>query len=103
MTHVSYSNLAAPFTPQEIQDAINKMGSWKAPGQYEIPLGVYKENWDTLGPHITSLALQMLQGLQSMAPFNYTDIVLIPKNMHTISPADFYPISICNTRSMLKG
>lgn len=44
LTRASYSILSAPFTVQEIQDAVNKMDPWKAPGPDGIPLGVYKDN-----------------------------------------------------------
>lgn len=39
----------------------------------------------------------MLQGQLFLAPFNYTDIVLIHKHVHPYNPADFRPINFCNT------
>lgn len=39
----------------------------------------------------------MLQGQLSIVPFNYIDVVLIPKNDHPTNLADFRPISLCNT------
>lgn len=50
-----------------------------------------------VGPMITQIALKILTSVQSVDPFNYSDLVLIPKSNNINTPPDFRPIGVCNT------
>lgn len=89
--------LNAFFTATEIKSTVWKLGTWKAPGLDAIQIGFLKNNWNLVGNSITHLALQILLGSQYLHPYNYTDMVLIPKSQITQTPNDLRPIGLCNT------
>lgn len=46
-------NLAKPFTSKEIKTTTWKLGAWNTLGPNDIPIGLYKQNWDLVENLVT--------------------------------------------------
>lgn len=73
------------------------MGHCKILGPYGIHIRFYKDNWSLVGPYIIQTALKIVSGQQTLNPFNYYDLFIIPKSNNTNTQNDFCPIGLCNT------
>jgi len=71
--------LLQPFTAKEIHAAVFMMGANMALGPYGLTTGFYQFHWETLGPSVTAMVLNFLDGGVMPESINSTTIVLIPK------------------------
>lgn len=99
----SNSNLSEPFSDNEIKVATSQLGQWKTPSPDGLPVGFFAKNWDLVGCDVIRLVRGMASGSISTSDFNYTDIVLIHKVQEQVTPADFRPISLCNSMRFYEG
>lgn len=89
-------DLNAEFTREEIVAAIGQMHSTKAPGPDGLPALFYQKFWEIVGNDTVEVILNYLNGSTSLAPLNFTNIVLIPKVKSPRLMSEYRPISLCN-------
>lgn len=85
----------------EVKHALFSMTPWKAPGPDGYPVGFYRHNWDIIGNNLTTFVKHIWQNPVDIAPFNTTDICLIPKIDKPEYINQFRPISLCNVNYKL--
>ena len=88
--------LAAPFTREEVTQALTQMHPNKAPGPDGMNALFYQSFWGTIGEDVIDKIMRFLNNVDDIGEVNQTHIVLIPKKKHCESPGDFRPISLCN-------
>lgn len=88
--------LCAPFTEEEVSNALFQIGPLKAPGTDGFPARFYQRNWAALKSEITAVVLEFFVSGSMPEGVNDTAIVLIPKVPHPKELKDFRPISLCN-------
>lgn len=88
--------LAAPFSSDEIWEALKDMGELKAPGADGMPVVFYKRFWSLVGSKVKEEVLQVLNGAAMLVGWNDTVIVLIPKTASPEKLKELRPISLCN-------
>lgn len=88
--------LDAPYTPEEVQNALFGIAPWKAPGPDGFRASFFQSNWDLVGELTTSLCLQILNGSISIGDLNTTYLILILKVKHPRLVTNYRPISLCN-------
>lgn len=91
-------NLAAPFSSDEVWEALKEMGDLKAPGPGAdgMPVIFYKKFWSLVGTKVKEEVLGVLNGAAMPVGWNDTVIVLIPKTTMPEKLKDLRPISLCN-------
>lgn len=87
--------LDGPFGSEEVKEALFDMNPFIAPGIDGFNLMFFQKHWHIIGPEITNICLQVLNGGDFPADWNETIIVLIPKVGSPSSMGDFRPISLC--------
>ena len=87
--------LLAPFSGEEIWNALVSIGDLKAPGADGMPSIFYKKFWSLIGERVKKV-LDVLNG--GSIPYGWNDIiiVLIPKTSSTKMLKDLRSISLCN-------
>ena len=88
--------LCAPFSEEEVSDALFQIGPLKAPGMDRFPARFFQRNWSELKPQIIAAVLDFFVSGILPEGVNDTAIVLIPKVSHPKELKDFRPISLCN-------
>lgn len=96
VTHEMNEVLIAPFTGNEIWEALQGIGDLKAPGADGMPSIFYKKFWSLIGDKVKYEVLNVLNGGPMPQGWNDTIIVLIPKNNNPQNLKDLRPISLCN-------
>ncbi|KAA3467778.1 reverse transcriptase [Gossypium australe] len=81
--------LTVAYTSEEIREVVFEMGVTKAPGEDGFPTLFYKKCWHIIGDEIRN-------GDMKVSSFNFTNIMLIPKNSNPLNMMHFRPISLCN-------
>ncbi|MCH80961.1 hypothetical protein A2U01_0001739, partial [Trifolium medium] len=89
--------LAAPFTNDEVRNALFAMQPWKAPGPDGFPAGFYQKAWATVGSSVCNFVCGVWNNPSAVSSVNQTDICLIPKVDNPEYVTQFRPISLCNT------
>lgn len=90
------SSLIKPYTAAEVECALFMMGASKAPSPDGFHVGFYQLHWDVLGPDVTTVVLDFLNGGVLLEVINKTTIALIPKVKHPQEMKNYRPISHCN-------
>ena len=90
------ASLCAPYTNEEVKQALFQMFPTKSPGPDGFPAHFFQKNWDVCGEEVTKVVLRVLNGEDSPGVVNSTFIVLIPKVSNPTSLSHFRPISLCN-------
>ncbi|XP_057419187.1 uncharacterized protein LOC130713437 [Lotus japonicus] len=88
--------LNAPFTREDVEEALFQMHPNKAPGIDGLPALFYQKFWHIVGDDVVNFCLQVLSGQMSPGMINQTLIVLIPKVKKPLHANQFRPISLCN-------
>ena len=96
LSNEDWANLTRPFTQSDIDQAVNSMGSLKAPGPDGFQALFYQKNWETVAPKMYTMALDALAGKGLPPSINETFLALIPKDDNPESPSQFRPIGLCN-------
>lgn len=79
------SILEASYNNAKVEEAINQMTPWKSATLDDLKASFLNYHWVTIKGDILKLVHKILLGLVSIANFNLTNIVLIPKeNTQTI-------------------
>ncbi|XP_026417369.1 uncharacterized protein LOC113312850 [Papaver somniferum] len=73
------------------------MTLWTAPGPNGFPSGFYKQNLNLLENDVWETVKSFFHSKHLLKEMNHTFISLIPKVNKPTSPADFRPISLCNS------
>lgn len=81
------NGLLAPFTAEEVWDALFKIGDLKAPGPNVLHAVFYKRFWDMLGDDLIKEVLQVTNTSLVTIGWNNTTIVMISRveNLHKVS------------------
>lgn len=88
--------LLAPYSINEIFEALQSMHPCKAPGPDGLNPMFFQKFWDIVGDDVSRAVLHILQGNDVPNSLNHTHIVLIPKLPNPTRLSDFRPISLCN-------
>ena len=79
VTDAMNAKLCAPFTDEEIEAALFRMGPTKAPGPDGLPAMFYQKHWALLKEDVCAAIREFLAGQAAPTGFNDTVIVMIPK------------------------
>uniref|UniRef100_A0A803Q7R9 Reverse transcriptase domain-containing protein n=1 Tax=Cannabis sativa TaxID=3483 RepID=A0A803Q7R9_CANSA len=97
LNDLQYNFLNAPFTDEEVRDALFQLFGDKSTGLDGFNAYFYQKNWDTLRDDLRKAILDILNNNASMSSINNTLIALIPKKANDSSLKDFRPISLSTT------
>lgn len=61
LTQAELRALNLPFTTAEVEDAIRRMGQFKAPGPDGFQPGFYQHCWDVVGNSVTKFVLDFFR------------------------------------------
>uniref|UniRef100_A0A803Q1H3 Reverse transcriptase domain-containing protein n=1 Tax=Cannabis sativa TaxID=3483 RepID=A0A803Q1H3_CANSA len=87
------SNLASPFTADEIKNALFTISGDKAPGSVGLNAHFYQKNWNVLGKDLCTALFNVFNNHSDLSTINGTTLVLIPQK----KIRDFRSISLCST------
>ena len=88
--------LGAPYTGEEICEALFQMHPTKAPGPDDMCALFYQKSWSIVGEDVIKKVLDLLNDGGDISSVNHTYIALIPKKKQCETPVDYRPISLCN-------
>uniref|UniRef100_A0A803Q138 CCHC-type domain-containing protein n=1 Tax=Cannabis sativa TaxID=3483 RepID=A0A803Q138_CANSA len=88
--------LIAPFTKDDVLQAMRVIHPHKAPGNDGMPGLFYRKFWPIIGEEVTTVCLGILNEGKSVEDINDTLICLIPKLPKPTHMSEFRPISLCN-------
>ncbi|KAA3476719.1 reverse transcriptase [Gossypium australe] len=88
-------SLIAPYTEDEIVEALKGTGPTKASDFDGFPAIFYKKFWHIVGKDTCDCCMEMLNRGRSLKEINKTVLVLIPKTSNPINLKNFHPISLC--------
>lgn len=91
------SSLQAPFTAQDIKEAIDDIHGTKSPGNDEFSSAFFHTHWDKVGESVVQAVNHFLNTGFLLKEWNQTIIVLIPKTNPPEEVNHLRPISLCNT------
>jgi hypothetical protein len=96
------SDLDAPFSSQEIRDAVFSLPSVKAPGPDGFIGAFFKSCWEIIKADITAAIVHMSHLREGCVGLvNSANIILIPKKTDASSVGDFRPISLIHSLSKI--
>lgn len=84
-----YQSLDKPVTIEEIEQAILKANSDKAPGVDDLNACFYKICWEIIREDVTNAILKFFQSGQFLRQINITFITLLPKTSNPTSFSNF--------------
>ena len=80
----------------ELWDTLQDMKRNASPGPDGFNVEFYMATWDWIGDDVTNLVHSFYQSGVMPPHINDTHIVVIPKKLVSLVPADYRPISLCN-------
>jgi hypothetical protein len=96
VTQEDNDRLVAPFTREELKEALFQMHPDKAPGPDGFNPTFYQQFWNICGDDIFEVAKEWLDRGYFPSSLNETNICLVPKCENPASMKDLRPISLCN-------
>ena len=96
LTEAQIRLLAAPYTGEEVREALFRMHPTKAPGPDGMSAVFFQKFWHVVGKDVIDETLEILNNNGVVGSINQMHIVLIPKKKTCLYPADYRPISLCN-------
>lgn len=96
MSNDQLAHLDKPYLGSEVKQAVFAMNPYKAPGPDGFQALFFQKYWDTTGPNLMELVLNVLKGSNFPDGFNETFLVLIPKVPNPQSMTQLRPIGLCN-------
>ena len=81
---------------QELWDTLHDMKKNASPGPDGFNVEFYLATWSWIGDDVTNLVNSFFNSGVMPQHINDTHIVLIPKKLVPLVPADYRPISLCN-------
>jgi hypothetical protein len=96
VNEVMNEKLDAPFSDQEIENALFMMHPSKSPGPDGFTAGFYIKHWDILKVDVCAAIRQFLEGGGMPENVNKTILVLIPKVKQPQDLTQYRPIALCN-------
>ena len=81
--------MEALYTALQVKTAVFETSPSKVPGPDGFHAAFFGKEWHVVGPRITKVCLETLNGVSSIAPLNQKHIVLIPKNKTPRRMADY--------------
>lgn len=88
--------LIAPFTREEVKNALFSIGDLKAPGPNGLHAIFFKRFWHLLEDDLVEEVLRAVQNEAIPVGWNDTTIVMTPKVDNPDKVTQFRPISLCN-------
>ena len=88
--------LNAPYSQEEVKNALFQMFPTKAPGPDGFPAHFFQRHWEICKDEVTNVVLKIVEGHESAESINETVLVLIPKVKNPTLLTQFRPISLCN-------
>jgi len=88
--------LSAPFTCNEITDALFSMDKNASPGPEGFGPSFYISFWQTIRCEVQRFFSEFHAGSRAMDGINHAHLVLHPKKEGVLSPPNFRPISLQN-------
>ena len=89
--------LNAPYTREEVKNALWSIPGVKAPGPDGFGSFFYRDAWHIVGDDVIAAVLDVLQSGKLLKELNHTVITLIPKTKCPKNVSEYRPISCCNT------
>ncbi|XP_074278207.1 uncharacterized protein LOC141601801 [Silene latifolia] len=96
VTEAMNEHFRASYRGEKVLEALNQMYPLKAPGPDGMNALFYQTYWHIVGPSVTRMVLNILNGGDFPGSLNRTHIVLSPKKKAPDKLADYRPISLCN-------
>jgi hypothetical protein len=96
ITQDDNDRLVAPFTKEELKEALFQMNPDKALGPDGFNPAFYQHFWDLCGNDIFEAAKEWLNRGYFPSSLNETNICLVPKCESPVAMKDFRQISLCN-------
>lgn len=90
------SNLAEPFTMEELDIAVKQLSNNKASGVDGLPNEFLKMHWNDLKGQVFNMMEEFFNHTLNLQPYNEAKIIMVPKKEHTVTTSDFRPISVIN-------
>jgi hypothetical protein len=88
--------LAAPFSEEQIKEAIDSRYAGGAPGPDGLPFLFYQKFWDLVKQGIINMFNDFFRGELDLDRLNFALLTLIPKEQDARNMKKFRPISLCN-------
>jgi hypothetical protein len=88
--------LTAPFTEEEVFEAISQMELNKAPGPDGFPTKFYEKNWEVIKDDLMALFYQFSKGELPFYKLNFGVITLLPKKEDAVQIQQYRPICLLN-------
>ncbi|KAL0314993.1 UNVERIFIED_CONTAM: hypothetical protein Scaly_2556600 [Sesamum calycinum] len=90
------SNLYRAVTPAEVKTVIFQIGDNKAPDPDGYTSCFFKKAWNIVGDLICRAVMDFFRSGRMLRQLNHTIIALVPKSEHSLSVANYRPMSCCN-------
>ncbi|KAL0295278.1 UNVERIFIED_CONTAM: hypothetical protein Sangu_2511200 [Sesamum angustifolium] len=90
------SNLYRAVTPAEVKTVIFQISDNKAPDPDSYTSCFFKKAWNIMGDFICRAVMDFFRSGRMLRQLNHTIIALVPKSEHSLSVANYRPISCCN-------
>jgi hypothetical protein len=88
--------LTAPFTSEEVFEAISQMELNKAPGPDGFPAEFYQTFWTVIKDDLMALFSQFTKGELPLYKLNFGVITLLPKKENAVQIQQYRPICLLN-------